>query len=1356
MNRSFSTIFRLVFCVVCPAFGLYAVASAAPPAFQFRSLTVEKGLSSNTVRSMCQDSQGLIWFGTGEGLNSFDGISIVRHPLHADGNSHNVNYINALFEDSEGRLWVGTDVGVFFRRSGAGESDFVRLACRTRDSVELSSIITHIAEDHDRNLWFATRGQGLFRYAPDDDALSQFLFECDLNDVEYVYADSNNTVWAAVSFSDVPLYTLNKVTDSFVAPRLKYLGCRPQRVQCLLEDASGFLWFGTWDGGLQRYDRQTRKVTPYLASGEAYGFTHIHSMTEYAPGELLIGSDDGLLWYNTLTRRYLLFANDQYDAVSLTDKFVYPVIKDAEGGLWVGTYYGGVNYAAPNSGQFERYSMSRLVGHSEGYVVSCFCEDEEGNVWIGSDNGGLMCFSPRTHRVLHHYVPERGRNSISTHNIHALCADGPYLWIGTYAGGLNRLDMRSGTFRIYHASNAPSALDNESVYALFRDRAGNLWVTTMSGVLLYDRQGDRFVRIRTFGETTLDIGQTPDGDLWFATSGGGIFRYAAASGKWRCYRSASGGLICDHVNSLYMAPDGEVWAGTAEGLCRYDADQECFSPVVLETGSAGSSNITYVVGDGKSLWLTTTQGLLRYTLSDGQCVRFGISDGLVGEQFMVNSGILTSEGKIYVGSTNGFNAFFSHLIYQNRYMPPVLVTGFVAHSHGRHGESASAGIDFSRDVVLSHRQRDISVSYAALSYCAPEKNTYAYKLEGFDTQWRYVGGQTIASYTNLPAGRYRLRVRAANSDGVWNDAGASVSIVVRPHPLWSVWAKIIYVLLGLLASAFAWRAFLRWSERKTVESFDLFRRTRDAEEFRAKIQFMTMIAHEIRTPVSLIIGPLEKIMSHSDQWPEGLGQDLRIIDRNSHRLLQLINQLLDFKKMNPDGGMALNVSECNVGALLASICDRFRPTMEQKGIDFSCSFPDSGFVAMVDSEALTKVVSNLLSNAVKYTGDRVSLSCSVDYPAQQFTIRVVDNGPGLKPSDCKKIFVPFYRVDESKSGTGIGLTIVKHIVESHNGTVSVGPAEGGGAAFVVMIPLTQPFVDIPGDVAVAEVPAKLPVDYVSDFVSGEPAPAGDEGAITLLIVEDDADMLDFLVSSFQEKYRVLRASSGEEAFDILQERNVTLIISDWMMPGISGADLCRRVRENRFLCHIPFILLTAKSDFSSSLESLDCGADAHVKKPFSLVYLQAMVSHLIDIRTMLVHKFSAMPDLTLQPVSSNQGDEAFLARMKELIDANISNVDFSIDMLAEKMCISRSGLFSKLRSMQGITPNKLIQNARLKSAARILLEGKYPVNVVSYMVGFNNPSYFSKCFFRQYGMGPREWIERHAAQPARPDENTAL
>ncbi|MDE5708048.1 MAG: response regulator, partial [Alistipes sp.] len=353
------------------------------------------------------------------------------------------------------------------------------------------------------------------------------------------------------------------------------------------------------------------------------------------------------------------------------------------------------------------------------------------------------------------------------------------------------------------------------------------------------------------------------------------------------------------------------------------------------------------------------------------------------------------------------------------------------------------------------------------------------------------------------------------------------------------------------------------------------------------------------------------------------------------------------------------------------------------------------------------------------------------------------------------IFLPFYRVDESKSGTGIGLTIVKHIVEWNNGSVSFSPAEGGGAAFVVTIPLTQPFVDIPGDVAVAEVPAKLPADYASDFRFEEPT-AGDEGTITLLIVEDDADMLDFLVSSFQAKYRVLRASSGEEAFDLLQERNVTLIISDWMMPGISGADLCRRVRENQFLCHIPFILLTAKSDFSSSLESLDCGADAHVKKPFSLVYLQAMVSHLIDIRTMLVHKFSAMPDLTLQPVSSNQGDEAFLARMKELIDANISNVDFSIDMLAEKMCVSRSGLFSKLRSMQGITPNKLIRNARLKSAARILLEGKYPVNVVSYMVGFNNPSYFSKCFFRQYGMGPREWIERHAAQEARSDDSTAL
>lgn len=1329
-------------------------AYAAAPAYLFRTLTVENGMSSNTVRSMCQDCHGLIWLGTSEGLNTFDGKRIARYRMEPDSSNHNVDYINALFEDSEKRMWAGTDAGVYYRDPGVlaldrrknrtpdshdDSYDFSRLDVSTRDGVGITSIITHIAEDRDLNLWFSTRGQGLFRFNPRDKSLTQFVFSGAYNDAEFVYVDSNNTVWVAVTFGDSPLYTLNKATDTFTAARLTYFGCKPVRVQTILEDAAGDMWFGTWENGLQRCERQSRKVTPYLVSGATHGLTHIHAMIESAPGELLVSSDDGLLWYNTGTRESRLFVNDQNDATSLADKFVYPIVKDSEGGIWVGTYYRGVSYAAPNSGQFERYSMSRLIGRSEGYVVSCFCEDENGNVWVGSDNGGLICFSPRTRTSLKHYLPGQGHNSISSHNIHALCVDNDNLWVGTYAGGLNRLDMRTGVFHTYYASDSPTSLDNSSVYAVFRDRDARIWVTTMSGVHLYNRDQDNFTRVRTFGETTLDIKQTSDGDLWFATAGKGIFRYSEKTKTWRNYLSAISNctLVCNFINSLYLSPEGELWAATDEGLCRYDAALDGFRRITL----ANISYISYVVGDGNYLWLATTQGLWRYSPSDGQCVRFGTSDGLVGEQFMVNSGILTSDGKIYVGSTSGFNAFFPHLIYNNRYVPPVVITEFVMQNRSQRDDSggaASASVDFSRKVKLSHRQNDIIISYAALSYCAPEKNMYAYMLEGFDKQWRYVDNLTTASYTNLPAGHYYFRVRATNNDGIWNDAGASVDIVVHPHPLLSTLAKIIYAILLLIGAILGWRQFLRYSERQTAERFDRLYKSRDAEEFGAKIQFMTMIAHEIRTPVSLIIGPLEKIMSKPEHLPSSIEEDLRIIDRNSNRLLQLINQLLDFRNMSPQGGLALSITKCNISALLTSIVDRFRPTMEQKGIAFVYDCPDTEFTAMVDTEALTKVVSNLLSNAVKYTSDQASLTCTVDSDAQCFTIRVSDNGAGLKTSDRKRIFVPFYRVDATKPGTGIGLTIVKSIVESHHGTIAVNSTEGVGSEFVVSIPILQPGVESLGEGIVCT-PERD--DALSD-------PVADNGRFSLLIVEDDADMLDFLTSSFKDKYQVLRASNGQEALDVLKRRNVTLIISDWMMPGISGADLCRQVRDSQYLCHIPFILLTAKADFSSSLESLDCGADAHVKKPFSLEYLRAMVSHLIDLREILVQKYSAMPDMTQQSIAVNRLDEEFLVRMKELIEANISNVDFSIDMLAEKMCVSRSGLFSKVRSLQGITPNRLIQNTRLKSSARILLEGKYPVSVVSYMVGFNNPSYFSKCFVQQFGMSPHEWIDRH-----KPSEN---
>lgn len=1311
-----------------------SAAKASAPDFLFRNITVENGLSSNTVRSMCQDSRGLMWFGTGEGLDSFDGREVMHHPITSD-DRHNVTYINALYEDSDGRMWVGTDVGVYCRADMHG--DFVRLDCKTPEGETLHSIVTHITQDRDGNIWFSTRGQGVFRYGVRDGALSRFGVDDTFDTVEYVYVDASNSVWVAAPFAEQPLYYFNKASDCLSGVQLTYSDCEPTRIQTILEDISGNLWFGTWDKGLYRCDRQSRIVTRYLAGESSYGFEHIHYMIESAPGELLVGSDDGMMWYNTITKEHRLYVNDRNDATTLSSKFVYPITKDAEGGIWVGTYYGGVCYSAPNCGQFERYSMSRLIDRDEESVVSCFCEDANGNVWVGSDNGGLMCFSPRTGRSLAHYLPQgRGSEGLSSHNIHALCADGNTLWIGTYAGGLNRLDMRTGKIRSYSSGTASTDLDNSSVYALCRDRGGRIWITTMTGVHIYDAADDDFIRVCTLGETTLDMEQAPDGDMWFATTGKGLFRYSPRNDTWRNYTAATDSLVCDYVNSIWISPAGDVWTGTAEGLSVYDASEDCLRTVDL----GYDYNVTYVVGDGSYMWLTTTRGLIRYSPADGLCERYGSEDGLVGEQFMPNSGLLTSEGRIYVGCTSGFNVFFPHMIYNNRYIPPVVVTKFRARDRSRNAGQAGnlyEDIDFADGVSLSYRQNDIIVSYAALSYCAPEKNAYNYMLEGFDKQWRNAGNQTFASYTNLPAGRYRFRVMASNNDGVWNAAGTSLDIVVHPHFLLTNFAKVVYVLLSLAVLICAVMLFVRRSKRKYREQFDLLVQTRDAEEFGAKIQFMTMIAHEIRTPLSLIIAPLEKIMSQTEALPEKIREDVRVMDRNSKRLLQLINQLLDFRNMNPDGGMTLDISECNICALLTSICDRFMSTIEQRGLDFEFECPESGFIAMVDADAMTKVVSNLLSNAIKYTADKVSMICTVDFSEQSFTLRVSDNGSGLKSSDRKKIFVPFYRVDETKPGTGIGLTIVKHIVESHNGSITVNSVEGSGSEFVVTIPLAQPCVETPGDVTAAakvSVPAAN-VPIVRDM-------AGDD-RLTLLVVEDDADMLDFLVSSFSDKYHVFRASNGEEALEVLKRHNVTLIISDWMMPGISGADLCRRVRENQYLCHIPFILLTAKADFDSSLESLDCGADAHVKKPFSLEYLSAVVSHLIDMRNMLVNKFSIMPHMTQNKVSSNQADEDFFSRLNALIEANISNMDFSIDMLADKMCVSRSGLFSKVKTLAGVTPNKLILNARLKASASILLEGKYPVSVVSYMVGFNNPSYFSKCFVRQFGMSPHEWIESH-------------
>lgn len=1297
-----------------------------PTQFHFRHYNIENGVSSNNISTLFQDQKGYIWIGTENGLNRFDGNQFTlyqkNNPLYS--NFH-ANSINTICETTDKELWLGTDNGVFIYNQV--KDTFTPFVKQTSDKTSITSWITHIIQDKAGNIWIATHKQGIFLFNTQTDKLTQFEIPQNDNIVTRILNDEQNNIWLSGPYQ---LCKLNKVNNTFETYAIEE---KTESIysMALWEDSSNHIWIGTWDKGLWKLDPRTKQVEKYLTGEKGKGILHIHSILEYSPELLLIGSDDGLTIFNPVTHESFLYDNYGDSEKSLSDKFIYPILKDREGGVWIGTYYNGISYLPPYCGQFNGYSESSDIPYFNSRIISRFCEGENGNIWIASDDSGLSCFNPSTMQ----FLDFNGRKKLNKHNLHALCMIDKDLWIGTYGDGIQVLNAQTGKIKNYNTTNG---LDENSIYSIFKDSQGQIWTGSMNGICQYDAQKQHFTPIKHLEALIIEIVEDAKGNLWIATQGKGLFRYSPQKNKeWEKY-GLEKGFNSLTVNHLCINKDNEIWAATSEGLYLYNPLKDIFTYQPLRLPN---ECINAILEGEDCLWLTTAKGLVKYTPATQETQIFTKSDGLQSEAFIMASALKTRNGEFYIGSINGFNTFYPHQLKLNTQKPNVVLTSleiFNQKIDTQKDGTLPEAIDHLKEIHLSYKDNVITLNYAALSYCTPQKNQYAYMLEGFDKGWNYVGSQHSTTYTNLPAGTYTFRVKASNNDNIWNEEGTSIRIIVHPPFYLSLPFKIGYVLLFLLALGLLLRYVIRRSEKKHAKAIDELNSKKEIEIHEAKINFFTMIAHEIRTPVSLIIGPLEKIMQ-STHIPTNERQELEIIDRNSQRLLYLVNQLLDFRKVEQKE-IRMKFSSQSIKELMQAVCERFSPTLQQNGVSFSVTYPDEHFHADVDKEALTKVLSNLLTNANKYTQSRIEVRFQEHPEKQTFSIEVKDNGKGMNEEELKKIFKPFYQASENKPGTGIGLSIVKGIVEAHHGQIKVTSQQGHGSSFMITLPQKQE--NLSAEEEENQAGSPLPEDIIPE--QNATASMSQKVLPIMLIVDDNEDMLHFLSSHFQTSYTIVTAVDGVDALNKLKEQEVALIISDWMMPNMNGIDLCKAVRNNQLTSHIPFILLTAKTDTEAKITSMNCGADAYIEKPFSLQYLEACIKNLLELRLQLRQKFSQMPTVSINSIAANQNDKVFLEKMNHLIEENLNNEELSVDFLAEKLCISRSGLFVKIKGLANTTPNEMIQIIRLKKAASLLLENQYRINEVSYMVGFNNPSYFSKCFQKQFGMKPGEYIASHA------------
>ena len=1303
--------------------------TAKKPYYYFRTLDIKDGLSHNTVNTILQDRQGFMWFGTKDGLNLYDGL--VFRTFQKENSSLGNNFITALHEDAEGNIWVGTDAGVYIYNPRLEKFTSFDIPIEDTDRT-INRTITWIDSDPQKNVWIASDSQGLFHYDKKRNSLKEHSVKIGngaLNITRFWFED--NELW--VSRYEDNLYHSGDAAHFTTFRDAE--GEEPFKgtvINTCIKGLHNCIYIGS-SNGLAEINLTTRKVRRLLND-------YVRNICLRSDTELWVGTEQGIYIYDLETDKYIhLTTSESDDRYALSDNAIYTIFKDREGGMWIGSYFGGVNYYPHQYTYFEKYyprDDMRYLGHR----IREFCGSNDGTIWFGTEDKGLFHFNPADGTVTPFHHPAL------YHNIHGLCIDGDYLWVGTFAGGLNRINLLTREVRHYEKSEASNTLNANNIFSIYKSSTGELWIGTTSGLMRYNRKTDDFTRIPEMNKIFVyNILEDCHGKLWLATYSDGVFCYDLPQDKWKQYTrnpDNPNSLPYNKVISIFEDSRKQLWFMTqGAGFCRFRPETDDFIRYDMSQGFPGNTVYKMLEDNNGLLWLTTNKGLVSFHAETGTKHLYTTANGLLSNQFNYQSGYKDKTGTLYLGSVNGFISFNPATFTVNKQISPLVLTDFHQFNKrlpiGEASSPLSESITISESIELNADQNTFSLRAAVLNYQAPLSNTILYKLEGFDKEWYSTNGlNTRISYSNLPSGHYTLRVRGANSDGVWNPQERLLKIRVHP-PFYLSWmAYVIYFIPLATVVTYIICYFRKRNLRKHRQAMEILEYEKERELYTSKINFFTNVAHEIRTPLTLIKSPLEHVLV-SDHVNDAIKEDLEIMDLNTNRLLDLVNQLLDFRKTETKG-FHLNFMAYNLSEILQKTYKRFIPLAREKGFEFTINVPDNLYAA-VDKEGFTKIVSNLFTNAIKYGKSRIHVEMKQNEENETLQLSVTNDGEIVPLTMREEIFKPFIQYKGNSSyqvpGTGIGLALARSLAELHGGKLTMDDAADCNH-FILTLPLHQ-----------AQTVHLLPTEPEKAereevIVSSEPGnpTTSTQFRYTLLVVEDNAEMNKFLVRQLSESYKVLTAANGVEALKILQESIINLIISDVMMPEMDGLELCDTVKTELDYSHIPIILLTAKTTLQSRIDGLKAGADAYIEKPFSMEYLKVSISSLLKNREQLQATFMHSPFTPTNNMVISKADEEFLKKLNNLIQTNMQNPEFSLIDMADQLCMSRSSLNRKIKGLLDLTPNDYLRIERLKKAAQLLKEGSCKINEVCYMVGFNTPSYFTKCFQKQFGVLPKEFI----------------
>lgn len=1324
------------FCVLaCFFITIFCQAQSVEEHYYFKNLSIRNGLSQNTVNAILQDRKGFMWLGTKDGLNRYDGLSF-RKFKHDAANPRSIgnSFITSLYEDFNGNIWVGTDAGVYIYYPE--KEAFEEFDCQSLEKTRIERSVSMIAGDKQGRVWIAVEAQGMFCYDARQKLLRNYPLSEISSNIKCFTFDSGGTLWLGF-YGDGLYYSKDNLATvhPYGSPEDGKREFEGGVITKIVQGNYNCLYIGSVKEGVSELNLTSGQVRNLLAIDESGESIFCRDLLPYSDNELWIGTESGIYIYNLRTAQFIHLRASLYDSYSLSDNAIYALYKDREEGLWIGSYFGGVDYYPRQYTYFAKYYPKNIANSLHGKRVREFCRADDGTLWIGTEDGGLNHFNPKT-KEFHFFEPSAGFT-----NIHGLCMDGSHLWVGTFSKGLRVIDTRTGVvLRTYTEGHTPHSLNDNSIFSICRTSAGEIYLGTLFGLLRYNRTQDNFDCIPELnGKFVYDIKEDSYGNLWLATYANGAYCYDVSVRRWKNYvfdAEDEKSLPYDKVLSVFEDSYRQIWLTTqGGGFCLFHPDTETFTRYGLKDGLPNDVVYQIVEDDDRFLWLTTNNGLVRFDPKTMEMKVFSTANGLPTNQFNYRSGFKDEAGNIYLGSINGFVAFDPRTFAENRQVPAVAITDFLLFnkevSVGETDSPLKSSITFSDKVVLTADQNSFSFRIAALSYQAPRMNKLMYKLEGFDEGWLTIGESPLVTYSNLGYGDYVFKVKASNSDGVWNEQETSLHLSILPPFYLSGWAYCFYVLffMGCLVCVIFY--FKRRNYRKQHRQMEMLEQEKEREVYHAKIDFFTNVAHEIRTPLTLIKGPLENIILKKEVDSE-TKEDLYIMKQNTERLLNLTNQLLDFRKTETRG-FRLNFTECDVVAVLRETYLRFTSLAKQKGLDFILELPQECFMADVNQEALTKIISNLLNNGVKYASTYLRISLETD--EKVFHIRTFNDGEMIPDTMKEEIFKPFVRLDkedEVTTGTGIGLALSRSLAELHQGSLMMEKGEEVNC-FCLTLPVNQDSTITLSAENVSQVEENSCGWEQEETDTKEKKPM-------ILVVEDNPDMLAFIRKQLTTEYSVLTAMNGIEALAVLDNHYVNLVVSDVMMPQMDGFELCKTIKSDLSYSHIPVVLLTAKTNIQSKIEGLELGADAYIEKPFSVEYLLANISSLIHNREKLRQTFAKSPFVAANTMALTKADEEFIWKLNDIIQANLHNPEFSMEDMADALKMSRSSFYRKIKGVLDLSPNEYLRLERLKQAAQLLKEGKSRVNEICYTVGFNSPSYFSKCFLKQFGVLPKDFI----------------